>query len=442
MSDEDAPDRSDFRLPGPDRVGASIHLSWGRTKIKALKVTRLKFKTDHRLMTDNNTDWKNSGSVFSKPEWTYGVASKPISHTKDQKVQVEVDFEVYPPDAEETDATVTGTAKFGSLVFTGPQKFKGGTVTFSAESSAPLPDAVQKLTGDINWSVSTTKDGPFDAGASWGHTIYVTMDKPVNPGGLEDGITQFRMEKAVALVQATGTAKPPWSDVPHALVLALMQTIPGYRIIPDPAVNSARPGVNHPNFMNNFGGAWNIADFISNSAECQAIVRFVRAIIKQIGCGGLAQVMLVYVDPTVNNGNDVLEDDFEHPTQFDNGDKNKPLLGLWHTPFQKVNGRLSEALLLGHGSSLKIGTVFDRNKKGRLPGISPNFYEACLKFTFPESGPNVSTKYYPGGVGGQVFDTKELVIPTFLALVWMSEPGGGQPGEELLKLEKVVRQWP
>jgi hypothetical protein len=426
-------------LPGQSRSGNVMSVT---SPITSVKVISLAFLTDHHLMLDNNSDWKNTGNLFSKPEWPYGKASSPISHTKNQNVGVEVEFEVNPPNASAVIAEVTGAAQLTdsgggtqSLQFSTKWAITGGNKKVKLQSVGPLPDTVTKLTGDIRWSIKTTQT--FDAGASWGHTIYVTMDIPQKASGLEDGITQYRMEKSVSLIQKTGKATAPWNQAPDAIVLALMGSIPGYTLLPDPAVNNARPGVDHPQYKNNFGGAWNIADFISNSAECQAIVRFVRAVIKQIGCPGVAQIMMVYNDPTVNNGNTTLEDDYENPSQTEaNGD---PLLGLWHTPFQTVNGRKSEALLLAGSPSLVVGTVFDRNNKGRLPGLSPNFFEACLKFTDPAG----TTQYFPGGVGGAVYPTKEAVMnaPTFSALVWMSEPGGGQPGEELLKLEKVVKRW-
>jgi|HubBroStandDraft_4_1064222.scaffolds.fasta_scaffold00692_5 hypothetical protein len=425
-SDDSPPTRSPYRLAGPSHVGASIFGFWPK-KIISIKALRLTFKTDHHVMTDNNTDWENTGSVFAKPEWTYGNPSKPISHTKNQKVVVSVDFEVNPSNADPIDGVVTGTATFGSVVFAAAsQSFNGGSVTVQAESTGPLPDLVQELTGDVRWSVKT-KDQTYDAGASWGHTIYVTMDTPVSVSGREAGITQKRMDKSVSLVQGTGKATAPWADAPQGIVNSLMSTISGYTLLPDPAVNNARPGVNHPAFFNSIGGAWNIADFISNSAECQAIVRFFRAVIKQVGCPGTAQIMLVYADPTVNNGNTVLEDDFETTA---NG-------GLHHVPNQTFNGQNCFAALLDADPGTSPGKMFDSNRTGRLPGIGCNAFEACMKFTDPGG----TTKYYPGGTSGGVMNSKEQVINVFQALAWMSNPPGGHPGEDLVKVEKIVKHY-
>ena len=47
---------------------------------------------------------------------------------------------------------------------------------------------------------------------------------------------------------------------------------------------------NHPVYMNSgVGGSWGIADYIKESGECQAIVRFVTNIINELGVPGKAE---------------------------------------------------------------------------------------------------------------------------------------------------------
>ena len=413
-----------------------------RKKIGLIKVLHLTFKTDHAstnpasAMKDNNSDWEDTGSAFTKPEWDYGKRSKPVSHTKNLAVTVEVVFDVYPKDADSTSCTIKGTAAFGSLVFTSSGSIAGGVQTYTANSGTSLlPDEVVKLSGDIAWSVDTTDDGPFDAGASWGHIVYVTIAVPISAPSREAGITQKRMDKAVELVAGTGVAKAPWANRPHEIVSAMMAKFRFYTLQPDPAV----PGVDFPSYLNPAvtAGAWHIADFIAKSGECQAIVRFVRAIIKQVGCPGLAQAMLVYADPNINNGKTVLEDDQENP----------PAGGaaLWHVADKKVNGRDSGASLVDSYPGDAPGQIFDTAWKGRLPSIGSNAFEACLKFTYPEPGPGATpaagaAQYYPGGSGGQGVPAMEPVIYSFYALVWLS-PVPGQLGEELARIEAIVRRY-
>jgi hypothetical protein len=414
-------------------VGFKIPLT--RTKIHEIKTRILTFTSDHQVMQDNNTDWQwpIRKSLFTKPEWEFGKPSKPISHTKNSPVSIEVDFDVYPRDADPTNCRIVGTANFGSLVFKVSGNIEGGIHRFSATSTSTLPDEVDKLTGEISWIVDTDDDGSFDAGKSWGHTIYVTIDTPVadfaSVGVREEGVTQKRMEKAVELVKATGLAKPPWANRPHEIVKKLMGLIPGYTLESDPAVPVA---LSHPDYFNSLGGAWNIADFIAKSAECQAIVRFVRAVIKQVGCPGLTQIMCVFTDPSVNNGKTVLENDQEHAPAGGPG--------LHHTAHKMINRRDCKASLVDEYPGDAPGKVFDSASRGRLPGIGSNAFEACLKFSH-----GGVTKYYPGGEAehgvAPALDTKEEIITSFFALVWLSDAPGGQPNEKLVKVEQIVKRY-
>ena len=185
-----------------------------------------------------------------------------------------------------------------------------------------------------------------------------------------------------------------------------------------------------------------MADFISAKGECQAIVRFVRAIVKQVGLPGLMQIIVVFSDPDVNNGNTVLEQDTEAglPAGTSYG------YGLNNKPSKTIRGAISHAGLVDKHPGDKPGQTFDQNSAGRFPYIGMNMFEACLKFTYPEpSGgaapaPNTS-KYYPGGTeGGIGVDTKEIVIKSFYALVWFSIPPE-KPGETLRKIEQIVKRY-
>ena len=430
---------------------AGIRFPFARKKITSVKILSLAFKTDHHVMKDNNTDWKDTGSLFPKPEWKYGQPSAPVSITKAQRLIVEVTFEVNPADAEETKADVTGKAagSLGSLVFEGSTQFKGGTMTLTAESVGRLPDMVTKLTGNIDWSVSTEKDGPFDAGHTFDHTIYVTIDMPISAPGREAGITQKRMEKAVELVSATGKATGPWVGRPLEIVLELMKKFPGYELRTDPGLPEK---IFHPKYFDKNGtapegGAWPMADFIEaatrtpkfNAGECQAIVRFIRGVIKIVGCPGKAQTVVVFSDPNVGNGNTVVEQDLEAPLGRPYG------YGLIGAPEKLINGRWSAPGLADTYPGDKPGTIFDQNRKGRAPSIGVNNFEACLKFT-----DNSVVKYLPGGVNynpvvnGQTFtgyDTMDPVIFSFFALVFVSDVPPQQPGEKLVRVEQIVKRY-
>ena len=105
-----------------------------------------------------------------------------------------------------------------------------------------------------------------------------TLDKPIDKGLRdEDGITYKRMKKAVELVNKAE------SNDPHEIVDNLMDLFPEYALKESPAVPAE---YFHPKYKTRtnsrtkgrttFGGAWVMADYISQTGECQAIVRFVR----------------------------------------------------------------------------------------------------------------------------------------------------------------------
>ena len=48
-----------------------------------------------------------------------------------------------------------------------------------------------------------------------------------------------------------------------------------------------------------------------------------------------------------------------------------------------------------------------------------NRYEACLRFTYPESGPRAVTKYHAGGVG--VFVDPNTILRVFAKMIWADE---------------------
>jgi hypothetical protein len=157
---------------------------------------------------------------------------------------------------------------------------------------------------------------------------------------------------------------------------------------------------------------------------------------------------MIYADPGVNNGDTVLEDDFEAPPDPDPAGRPNPggHMGLWHVPDQMIDGQTFFVALLGSPrdasnnilpGGVKVGDIYDANKRGRYPAIGPNSYEACMKFTDPAG----KTAYYPGGVASGGLTTKEQVIQVFTALALLSNPPGGLPNENLVKVEKVVKAY-
>ncbi len=411
--------RSTTRVAGPSRGGATVHVKF-RTKITSIQLTKLTYRTDHHLMKDNHTDWLNTGALFAKPEWTLGDSCNPVSHSKSQPIAVDLEFAVEPANADETIADVIGKAPlvqglYNHLYYTFAatnKKFKGGTVTVSATLRTIPPDLVEILSGDITWSVKTRDDGPFDAGSSTLHTIYCTMNTPVSAPGLEAGITEKRVRRSVTLV---GQAKP---DDPHAIASYLQNLFPGYTLKPSTDPDLVK--FHHPRFfadpnqneVESGAGAWPASDFFQKKAECQAIVRFVRATMLQVGCPGVMAVVVVWADPN-------------HHGKVMQGDWDAGVAGLQDVS-KTVNGKTWSAALLDE--EVEEGDVVDPEDVGF------NNFEACLKLTY-----GGKTMYYGGGSGD--YATKEEVISgSFYSLCWFSVITTAD-GQTKNRIEKIVKSY-
>jgi len=372
-----------------------------------VKVVKLVIHSDHHVIKDNETGWSNSGSLYAKPEFTYGKRSAPASHTKGQYLSTSIDFEVWPPEAPQLDCVIEGTTKWG-VTLKGSAKLKGGTQTVSM--AAQLPDSVKKLAGDIRFTVDNGVDGVQAADASWGHSIYLTFDTPVDRVGTDEaGITDKRMSTAVRLVSNTG-----WDD-PHGIVDGLMGLVPGYTLTKNPSV-PAHWG--HPEYFNSGGGAWALAEYLDKRAECQAICRFVMAVLKHVGCPGEGKVVVVWSDPDIDDGRTAQVADW-------------PAGGL-NGKTKIVNGVEWNAYLLDRHAV--AGQVF-QTKDPDVPNyMGCNNFEACLLF---EHGGE--KKYYGGGAG--VYASPEQVVTAFHSLCWVSNFQDPDSRRPMVKIEDVVRRW-
>lgn len=372
--------------------------------ISGVEVISVDYLSDHDLLKDEKAKWTDSGVSYPKPEWLKGRAQQsPVSHTMEKPVKLKVTLKVKPDNA---------CPETGDLECTGPNglnfkltgiTYKPGENKFDIQSSGNLLKKVQKLNFNLNWKAKPTS-GTFSSTTQ--NELFETIDTPIDEGKQEDGATYKRMAKAVGLVGATGSTDP------HTIVAALMKKFPAYTLEVDPAV----PAIyNHPTYFNtSFGGAWAMADYVAETGECQAIVRFVRGVIKQVGCPGDAKVMMVWSDPNVNNGNTVIEQE----------------MGAGLASVEKmVSGKKWYAALAD--SPVSVGKTYSMDEKD-ADYVGMNNFEACLKFTH-----NGVSKYYGGGAG--VYDTKEQVIHAFTALVWYSVKTTG--GVSRYKIEQIVKRY-
>ena len=363
-------------------------------KIKQIIINpwKMSYDSDHAVLTDRLDDWQRGTTTFDSMdphEWCCNPHHRfPISQTKNTKLKITVVFYVSRRNTETVSGKVVGDGGTFYLQFQGSGSFAPGeTVEVTMTATRALPDQCLYLANQaIVWRVEGGGE-IYPAGTSGPSSIYVTLDKPKDETD-EDGPTHRRMNAAVRMVETVR------SNEPHEIVENLMSRFKGYTLKRDPRVPSQ---YNHPTYFNGVGGAWPVAENIQASAECQAIVRFVRNVIHQVGCPGKAEAVVVHANPY--NGN-AIENAYPHAGMSSHGSIPYNGKTVYPTLVDQVveEGRSypkSHTLLPGGGGS---------------PGF--NNFEACLKFTHGD------TKYYGGGAG--TFKSKDEVITAFQALAWVS----------------------
>jgi hypothetical protein len=362
-------------------------------------------------MTDNNTNWNYGGTPFKQPEWKSGGPSHPITHTRHQNISIDLELEATPAGAGRQSAKLVGRGP-DYLSFEDDITIRsGGRFTVSMVAKKTLPDEIKVLQNvSVAWHLDLKNpDGStkkLTAGTSR-HTIYLTWGTPRSEGWPEDGVTLKRMRKAVELTNPLGTLDP------HGIVRGLMGLFRYYTLTRDP---SAPAG--HPRYSLN---AWPMADAIAATGECQAIVRFVRAVVYQVGCAGTVEAVVVWAEP---------------PNGFVPKEAAWGRGGLYffnRTP-QVINGEVCTAGLAD--GPVVEGRVYPPQRPPPAPpdpnAIGWNNFEACLKFT------HGTVKYYGGGAG--IYDTPNEVLRAFHALCWVTSTEI-TPGVFGTKVVKVVAKY-
>ena len=390
--------RSHPPAPGGDPRGSAARARHGRETIVLEAVT---FRSAHGLLKAcrSNAGWKNAGDPCAAPEWT-AAHHRPVSHTLGEEILLELTVKI-PEGAE---GALHGKGPGGlRLSSGGASTVRKGVVT--VHSSRPFSRKIEKLTFTVRWS------GGGGEALSPGRTenvVYATPGRPRDDRqGVwpEDGVTLRRMDRAVAWVAPLRTRRP------HAIVRALIEKFPFYALHPSPKVPRR---YHHPTYFNEEGGAWPMADYVGESGECQAIVRLVRAVLRQLGVPGEARAVLVWGDPDVDGGQTALSAYMD----------DDPGAGL--RTIREVDGRQWIAALVD--APVKVGKVYPPSHTPRRGGVSPglNRFEACLEFTHDHE-----TRDYGGGAG--VFRNREEVLRGFWGLVWVSAaPRHGFRVEEIV----------
>jgi hypothetical protein len=383
-------------------------------KIKQIIITpwKMSYDSDHAVLTDRTDDWKRGTTTYHSKdphEWSCKPPHRfPISQTKNTKLKITVVFYVSRKSTETVSGKVVGDGGTFYLQFEGSGSFAPGqTVEVTMTATRALPDQCLYLANQaIAWRVEGGGE-IYPAGSSGPSSIYATLDKPKDETD-EDGPTHRRMNAAVRLVETVR------SNEPHEIVENLMSRFPGYTLQQNKTVPDE---YNHPEYLNTPFGAWPIYENMRATGECQAIVRFVRNVIHQVGCPGKAEAIVVYADAFSGNA---MESPFGHAGMSS--------FGWFPYKGKMVYATLADQVVAEGRSYPPSHTPLPGG--GGSPGF--NRYEACLKFTHGH------TKYYAGGVQHGIFNSKDEVILAFNALVWAS-PDPSRP--KWTYIDRIVRRY-
>jgi hypothetical protein len=372
-----------------------------------LALRAISYPSSHHILKSCTEDvgWKGGLSLCQAPEWT-PERQEPISHTLGEDVRLAMTLRAPDQGPRPPRVALRGEGP-GALRFSSDDiTISGDSMRAEFASSRPIPKRIAKVSLGIQWSAPS---GEVVLPAQSENVVYVTMGRPrVDEEGVvqEDGVTVKRMDRAVAWVEPMRTLQP------HAIVRALMGKFPYYSLRPSPKVPRQ---YRHPTYFNQEGGAWPMSDYVEESGECQAIVRLVRAILRQLGVQGEARTIMVWADPTVEGGRTAVSAYWDE----------NPAAGL--SRVKMVNGRRWVAALAD--SPVEEGKVYPAShtlQRGGVPSPGLNRYEACLEFT--DEG---ITRLYGGGAG--IFRERAAVLRAFWGLVWVSEaPNGGFRVEEIV----------
>lgn len=411
------------------------------------------FESDHHVMHDNymlndtsvpewarvDWGWSASGNKYSKPEWE-GGKSAPVSQSQETKLRLELGLKVElkkgPPLkgrlVGEVENVSDGTFEFRS----DPLEIDSGEHAITVSGGDALPDWPIRLADrPIKWTFRA-RQGTIDLGTSGPHTVLVSFDTPINRGEPEDGATRARMRGGTEWVRAMG--KGTSVELIGRLFDQFDRYVLGYRYLSDEQKEAVRdtphlkeymtqvdwPAFLHSNAPNSDerlqeqGGAWPLMVLEDFGGECQAMVRFVRGILVQLGHEeGTIETM--YVNASA-----------EHPKA--------PIIRTYGTGCDGPRDDRGYALV---DREVEVGKKYD--VEGHAVGW--NNFEAYLQYTYENDEGETMQAWYGGGIGLIKQPQREPLSDEFKKTLLFVFKGLAEfkiVREGTKRMREVTRYWP
>ena len=337
--------------PGSYTITATSEGESANAILKVVKVelNSLKFTSDHGILRNNNSTWEDTGTVYSEPEWIKSpVTNNPITHTKNNKVAIELSIKVEPAGIA---YSISGNGGVSGLNFSADNLTStGNSQAIAITSTEKLADKVNIIEKSISWKI-TIENTELSIGDTGSHKIYVTYGTPSGSVVTEKRINCVT-SACKGLANEAIIVQKLWTDVvgPGSYSLGAPYPNPEWKIL---------------------GGT---------SGECIAIAKLFEMAIKMIGITpGSGSVVFLYVDP---NG-----------SSHENSDSSN---------FATRDCRIGNN---GHTSSIGA-THADENQYEKLAFVDNsdggNNWEACYKYRHNSSS---SWVWYAAGTGGRYYSS-------------------------------------
>jgi len=387
-----------------------------KKEITQVRVLSVEFMSDHKLLKDNQADWKNTGALYKKPDWN-NSHSNPISHSRGEKIQLKVKFKVWRSGAAPESGTLFGFSnirvpmgkdKSKQLLFIkkgvnfDPGK-KIDEVVLESKQKLPATMRVRRHRFEIRWIAKGKKQYQADTSKN---LIFFTLGNPRDNGNpfKGDGVTFKRMNLAVNWIRGTNERKS--MDIVEKLFDKFPVYVLSFNDLEEdqqtylrkhPEIKEELKRAGFPVYMMDgvsikdpdtksiygpdIGGPWLLAEYQTYGGECQAIVRLIQAILNQVGSPGKAGERYV------------------------NANAGKPYEAIFRNYGTECTGPNVKRKYILAAHPVKVGHLYTQDEVG------VNNYEAYLKFT-DENG---EIGWFGGGVGKLPRDQHPITV--FYALV-------------------------
>lgn len=320
--------------------------------ITSIKIISLEFLSDHKLLKDYFKNWDDGGTRYAKPEWT-SAHQYPVSHNMDKEVEVKIELEVLPSDACPETGDLKGEGPNGLLFEQKGFVFSAGKHTLSLKSDKKLEKKVKILDFKIAWKTAGVSVAVTPASTS--NKMYVTYDTPYNDTPFDNAVTEKRLEWVCNLCNGDTNGHESVKKIHDSTgTFDLSASIPLQR--------------------------WEIAG--GQSAQCMDLSKFYMLATEMLGLR-TGEVVYLYPQP---------------------GKKTKESTSGSENERRSISGSTP-----AHASATTHNKL-NPNEEILLVDMSKgwNNFEACYKFTHPDTTGSMKTRYYAGGAS--IYDTPQEVM--------------------------------